>query len=440
MNKSIKAIVALMIVAIVLTIVSMAQTSQPLSVDDGSFLTVTEGKAVWAQAYGGSADDRALYALPVGDGFLVVGSTRSVVNATVGWALMLDSQGNQLWNHTYLDGAGTEIRCAANTSDGYLLVGNQFAASGDINGYVAKVDLAGALVWQTIVGGAKTDKLFSGVAANDGFVVCGLSYSYGGDAAESWAVKLDSQGVVVWNNVYGGYADAALRSAVVASDGGFVAAGYVDEGEGNYDFYLLKLANDGSRIWNCTYGGFDSEKAYSITTAQNGYVVVGDAASTATNTDAWVLKVDPQGVQVWSKTVGGNNADSAAYITAAKSGGYLVCGFTFSFGEGQRDFWLFSISEEGQVGFSCTYGNSAFQEAYAVIDAGTDQYVLVGWTDPLGQPELVGRATYDFYAVKLGKGEVTSSFSTVTIVLTLVIFALLAVILVLLFRMRGNKK
>ncbi len=440
MNKSIKAIVALMIVAIVLTIVSMAQTSQPLSVDDGSFLTVSEGKAVWAQAYGGSADDRALYALPVGDGFLVVGSTRSVVNATVGWALMLDSQGNQLWNRTYLDGAGTEIRCVANTSDGYLLVGNQFAASGDINGYVAKVDLAGAVVWQTVVGGTKIDKLFSGVVASDGFVVCGLSYSYGSGDAESWAVKLDGKGVVVWNNVYGGYVDAALRSAVVASDGGFITAGYVDEGEGNYDFYLLKLADDGSRVWNHTYGGFDSEKAYSITRAQNGYVVVGDAASTATNTDAWVLKVDSQGAQVWSKTVGGNSADSAAYVTAAKSGGYLICGFTFSFGEGQRDFWLFNISEEGQVGFSCTFGNSAFQEAYAVIDAGAGEYVLVGWTDPLGQPELVGRATYDFYVVKLSQGEVASSFSTVTLVLTLVIFALLAVILVLLFRMRGNKK
>jgi len=354
---------------------------------------------------------------------------------------MLDSQGNTLWNRTYLDGAGTEIRCAANTSDGYLLVGNQFAASGDVNGYVAKIDLAGAVVWQTVVGGAKSDKLFSGVVANDGFVVCGLSYSYGsGNDAESWAVKLDSQGRIVWNHIYGGYADAALRSVVVNSDGGTIAAGYVDMGEGNYDFYLLKLADDGSRVWNRTYGGVDSEKAYSITTAQNGYIVVGDAASTETNTDAWVLKVDPDGAQLWSRTVGGNSADSAAYITAAKSGGYLVCGFTFSFGEGQRDFWLFNISEEGQVGFSCTYGNSAFQEAYTILDAGAEEYVLVGWTDPLGKPDLVGRATYDFYVVKLGKGEVAGNFSVLTLMLTVIIFALLALILVLLVRLRKNKK
>ena len=135
--------------------------------------------------------------------------------------------------------------------------------------------------------------------------------------------------------------------------------------------------------------------------ASDGYVIVGDTESPQTNIDAWVVKVDFNGNVIWDKTVGGNNADSPSYITPTKDGGFLVSGFTFSFGEGNRDFWLFKIDDSGNVLWSCTQGDAGYQEAYSVIEAGENQYVMVGWTDPLGQPALIGKATYDFYIVKL---------------------------------------
>jgi hypothetical protein len=35
------------------------------------------------------------------------------------------------------------------------------------------------------------------------------------------------------------------------------------------------------------------------------------------------------------------------------------------------------------------------------METGENQYVMVGWTDPPGHPELIGKAQYDFYIVKL---------------------------------------
>jgi hypothetical protein len=443
--KAAKIIAALMAVLIVFTIgVSVAQTFPPkLKVDDNASVSVLPANVIWEKTYGGAGDDRAFNLVPVGDGYLVVGSSTSIVsNTTVGWALRLDRSGNPVWNKTFLEGYGTELRYAVNLTDGFLLVGNQFLASGDVNGYVARIDSQGNLLWSTLVGGGKTDKLFSGIATADGYVVFGSTSSYGNESSAVWVVKLDSNGNILWNKTYGQAVDGTLRAGALAQDGGCVMAGYTDaKGDGNYDFYLLKIQADGSLVWNKTYGGAQSEKTYSMTKATDGYVLVGEIESQTTSTDAWVLKVDANGNPIWNKTIGGKEADSPSYITPAKDGGYLVAGFTFSFGEGQRDFWLFKISDQGQVQFSCTQGDKGFQEAYGVIEADNNQYVIVGWTDPLGRPDLIGKKMYDFYLVDLGiaqNNNSTSSFQSIYCIVT--VLAALALTFFIALKLRSTRK
>jgi hypothetical protein len=438
-----KTIIAFLFILIIL-IPSMCAAKDPVSlaVADPINGTVTKANVVWEKTFGGSADDRAFYAVQTGNNVLVVGSSKSIVeNKTVGWAISVDNYGNAVWNRTFLEGDGTELRYIVNLTYGFLLVGNEFLNSGDVNGYVVRVDDQGNVLWETIIGGDKIDKLFSAIATPDGFAVFGLTYSYGnGSSEQAWIVKLDENGKVIWNMTYGGSNDSALRTSVLAKDGNYVAAGYINvEGGSNYDFYLLKVAPDGSVIWNKNYGGIESEKAYSMTTASDGYVLVGEVESPATLTDAWVLKVDDNGNSMWNKTVGGKEADSPAYVVSAKDGGLLVAGFTFSFGEGQRDFWLFKINNQGQLVFDITQGNEAFQEAYSVIETSDDAYIMVGWTDPVGHPELIGKATYDFYIVKLSvpKNTGISSFSLIFWI-SIVLVALLATS-ILVFKLRSKK-
>jgi hypothetical protein len=73
-------------------------------------VVVLPANVIWEKTYGGAADDRAFYAVTAGDGYLVVGSSKSIEpNATVGWALRLDKDGNAVWNQTFLEGSGTEL-------------------------------------------------------------------------------------------------------------------------------------------------------------------------------------------------------------------------------------------------------------------------------------------------------------------------------------------
>ncbi len=440
-----KAIIALLVLSIVLTIVTTtAQTSPYLDVENGVSVNVASAEAVWAKTYGGAADDRAFYLLPVDDGFLAVGSSCSIINnTTVGWALKLDSEGNMLWNQTYLyhTAVGTEIRYAANLTDGYLLVGNVFQSTGDIDGYIARTDLEGNIVWQTFRGGASIDKLFGGVVANDGdFYVYGLTYSYGDGTAAGWVIKLEGDGTMVWNHIYGQGEDTTLRSAVVADDG-CVVAGYQDpHSTGSYVFCLYKVASDGDVVWNQTYGGSQSQKAYSITKASDGgYVLVGDVTSPQTSTDALAVKVDTDGQMVWRQQVGGSQADSPSYVTPTQDGGYLLAGFTFSYGAGNRDFWLTKLTGTGEVVFSCTYGDKEYQEAYSVVDVGGNQYVLTGWTDPPNHPELTGKATYDWLILKFDAPATGGIFNSPLVAPLLAVVTSLALALVLLIIWRKRR-
>jgi hypothetical protein len=434
-DKTAKSIVALLVILIVSTInFSASQTPLPLKVEANTIANVPPADVSWAKTYGGVADDRAFYGLSTNDGYLVVGSSKSiVVNTTVGWVLRLNGNGDVVWNKTFLEGWGTELRYAVNITDGFLLVGNEFFASGQVSGYVVRIDNQGNLQWIKNLAQGETGKLFSGIATVDGFVVFGLSSQSIGGKSSVWAVKLDVSGDVVWSRTFGGFVDSAARSGVLTQEGDCLMAGYSDsKGDGNYDFYLLDINSSGDIVWNNTYGGEGSQKAYSIAKANDGYVVVGDIQLPNSATDAWVLKVDLEGNVLWNKSVGGKDADSAAYATTSKDGGYLVAGFTFSFGEGNRDFWLFKISDSGKVLWSYTQGDKGFQEAYAVIEA-DNAYVMVGWTDPIGQTALIGKATYDFSIVKLGVPTNSSvlpnfqliSYVTVAIVVSLIILTLL---------------
>jgi hypothetical protein len=410
---------------------------------DSTSVIVSPAKLIWEKTYGGAADDRTFYALASGDGYLVVGSSRSIEPDTiVGWALRIDSEGNAVWNKTFLEGSGTELRHAINLTDGFLLVGNEFLSSGDVNGYVAKVNSEGAILWSKVVGGEKTNKLFSGIAISDGFVLFGLTSSFGNGASEAWVVKIDGVGNVVWSKTFGASGDTAARTGVLAPDGDYMVAGYTasQNGSGNYDFLLMKISSAGDVVWNKTFGDQESQKAYSMAKAADGYVIVGDTESPQTDIDAWVVKVDYNGDLLWAKTVGGKNADSPSYIIPSKDSGYLVAGFTFSFGAGNRDYWLFNIDDSGKVLWSCTQGDAGYQEAYSVIQTSENQFIMVGWTDPQKQPALIGKAQYDIYVVKIESPQISNEFSALQLIFYAFVAAgtLLAVLILVRIHSRSN--
>jgi len=261
-----------------------------------------------------------------------------------------------------------------------------------------KLDKAGNLQWKTTLScGSGVNKLFSAVKSEDGFLLSGLVESSEGGGSHVWLVKLDFDGNILWNKVYTNLRDAAGRGVMVTQDGYYVVVGYMDAGGSKgYDFLVLKLDALGVVLWNHTYGGCESDKAYAVASAFDGYVVVGDTRSKGSgDSDVWIIKIDFDGNLIWETVFGGEDFDAPTCVSQLAGGKYAVGGVTFSYGNGLRDFFLLSVDDGGQVVWSCTVGRSGYEEAYAVVPGVAGEFVIAGWTSSLGQ----GR--YDFYAVKV---------------------------------------
>ncbi|MCW4047043.1 MAG: hypothetical protein NWE99_05730 [Candidatus Bathyarchaeota archaeon] len=413
-----------LLIATIILVSTVNADSVALAASSSGTSNPQKANVLWEKTYGGTGDDRAFYATTAGDGYLVVGSSASLEQGkTLGWVLRLDRDGNVLWNRTYSEDADSEFRYALGLTDGFLLVGNMFLPSGDTDGYVVKIDDNGTMKWNVTVGGAEVDKLFSATKTQDGFMLAGLTYSFSSSESDVWVIKIDLNGNVAWSKNYGWPLDDVGRAIAQTEDNNFVVAGYTDSmGNGDYEFLLLKIDADGNMVWNKTYGGTQSDKAYAVVAASGGCVVAGDTRSKgAGDNDAWVIKVDLNGNLVWDRTAGGSGFDMPSCITGSGSGGYVVGGFTFSFGSGQRDFWLFKIDDSSSIQWSCTVGRSEYEEAYAVLETADNEFVMAGWTNSLSMGH------YDYYVVKINvtnRDNVLSTFLFFALVLVVAVSVL----------------
>jgi hypothetical protein len=142
----------------------------------------------------------------------------------------------------------------------------------------------------------------------------------------------------------------------------------------------LKLDPNGDVQWQKTYGGPSGDGAYSIQqTTDGGYIVAGWTSSFgAGNGDIWVLKLDPNGDVQWQKTYGGPSGDGAYSIQQTTDGGYIVAGAVY------LDIWILKLDANGDIGGCNLIGTSnATVSDTAVIGVATS--VSPGNTSVSGQ-------------------------------------------------------
>ncbi|TET24925.1 MAG: hypothetical protein E3J73_07285 [Candidatus Bathyarchaeum sp.] len=109
---------------------------------------------------------------------------------------------------------------------------------------------------------------------------------------------------------------------------------------------LLKLGSTShTPEWNKTYGGPSYDYGYSLVQCDDGgYAVAGHTYSFGAGSwDCWLVKVDVSGNVEWNQTYGGTSDDLARSVVETGDGGYVIAGYTSSFGAGSADFWLIKL-------------------------------------------------------------------------------------------------
>jgi hypothetical protein len=308
----------------------------------------------FAKTYGGTGDDRASYVLQTSDGgYIVVGDTGSLGADSVDIFLVkTDANGNIQWAKTYGGIVDEYAYSVQQTSDGgYIVAGytNSFGA-GYTDIILIKTDANGNVQWAKTYGGTGWDWAESVQQTSDGgYIVAGGTSSFG--AGGVFLIKTDANGNVIWAKTYGG---AGASSVQQTSDGGYILAGETGSWP-NYDIFLIKTDANGNIIWAKTYGGTDRDWAYSVQqTSDSGYIVAGTTLSFGAGWhDFLLIKTDANGNLQWAKTYGGTYYEFASSVQQTSDGGYIVAGWTNTFGAGGSDAFLIKTDANGNIG-SCS--------------------------------------------------------------------------------------
>lgn len=316
----------------------------------------SQGEIQWQKRLGGSGADEATSVWVTQDGGSIAAGFSDNDSANTGdqtgstgkgdvdfWVVRLDGEGEILWQKRLGGNAYDAARAVQQTTDnGFILVGHSYAGS-----------------------------------ANNG----DQTGDPGRGQTDFWVVKLEEDGTIEWQRRYGGSGFENPYAIQQTKDGGYIMAGNSFVGgngdltgsisNGETDIWIAKLDSEGNIEWQDLYGGASGDFAFGIQeTLDNGYIAVGYSDGQSANTgdqtgsaglganDWWVVKLDTTGNIQWQKRMGGNSSESAYAVQQRYDGSYYIVGHTPSsnsgdligvFKHGSNDIWLVRLDENGEI-------------------------------------------------------------------------------------------
>jgi hypothetical protein len=188
-------------------------------------------------------------------------------------------------------------------------------------------------------------------------------------------------GDTLWTRTYGGSSEDYGWDVQQTTDGGFIVAGRTRSfGAGAGDLWLLKLDADGDTLWTRTSGGGAPDYGFSVgQTSDSGYIVAGYTLSFgAGGSDVYLVRTDADGNTLWARTYGGTGTDEGYSTQQTTDGGYIVAGRTTSFGGGGDDVYLVKTDANGDTLWTRAYGGSSGEGAESVQQTTDGGYIITG--------------------------------------------------------------
>lgn len=247
---------------------------------------------------------------------------------------------------------------------------------------------------------------------------------------------------ILWEKSYGGKQADYLFDVEPTADYGFILAGSslsnksgnkTDDCQGDLDYWIWKMTEDGELDWQRSLGGSGSDILYSIkNTIDGGFILAGTSDSPNGDIkkedcfgkeDFWIIKLDAKGGEMWQKTIGGNGQEILKSIIQTRDGGYLIGGSSSSsispkllkgesdkYGksernEGNLDYWIIKLDNRGDIQWQRTLGGKYMDILESVEQTVDDGFIIGGVSNsPISNTKMFGSyGSGDYWIVKLDK-------------------------------------
>ena len=244
-------------------------------------------------------------------------------------------------------------------------------------------------LWTRTYGGSNYDCGLSARQTTDGgFVIAGtVDSDYGWDYGDVWLIKTNANGDTVWTQTYGGNGTDQGRCVQQTNDGGYIIVGSTySYGAGGRDVYLVKTNANGDTAWTRTFGGSSDDTGVSVQqTSDGGYIIVGYTWSYgAGDWDVYLIKTDANGNESWHRTFGGSRLDTGSSVLQTTDGGYIIAGTTISLTPfGGSDVYLIKTDANGNQLWYRIFGVEGFDNGASVQQTTDGGYIIAGETHGL---------------------------------------------------------
>ena len=306
------------------------------------------------------------------------------------------------WSRVYGEGIPMKARDIYPTNDGgYIITGETSDAPQSVAVYLQKLNDQGEELWRNTYGTADSQRGKVVRQTEDaGFIVAGYT-NVEHEHDQILLIKARHDGREEWISTLG-IEDLLFHAYGLAqsSDGGYLLTGVTQSnpdnsiGFGGHDIFVIKTNSTGQEEWTFWYGGEADDAAYAIEpTVDGGFIIAGYTASFgALEKNVFLMKTNELGIAEWAQNNGGSTEDIALDVKQTPDGGFILTGHTNSFDVPYRDIYVIKTNTQGAHEWSriidiglLTGDNAGSDEIATAIQVTPEgEYIIAGTTNALG--------------------------------------------------------
>lgn len=393
----------------------------------------------WDVIYGSTLEEAFTSVIQTPDGSFIAGGYAASADSgeisavskggTDGLLVKTNESGAKIWD-LRIGGSGNDyFTTLINTSDGGFLAAGftESLPGGDLNdqamggqdGLIVKFDANGNKLWDQIFGGSGMDRFYSVIEMENGTIaaagesnspISGEITENNNGGSDGLLVQLNSEGRVLWHQLFGGHGLDFFTSVIETGDGLAAAGGSYSSltgsiseiNHGSQDGLLVRFSAAGIPLWHQLFGGraYDRFDAL-VHTPDGGFIAAGTTSSPRSGdisqsnlgrTDGLLVKFDDLGKPVWHQLIGGPGSDSFTGLIRSGEGHYTAVGSAGSGyqpaggsvaeeGYGLNDALLYQFDGNGGYIWDHLTGGVGEDRFHAVLQTADGGFISAGSTD-----------------------------------------------------------